>query len=80
MKLSQLGVKSDNVWPIGKHKGVSISLLPTDYLMWVVYDSSLQDYLKQKAYSELSNRNEQDLNNLVDDTRDEVLSSLDDYY
>lgn len=58
MNFTELGLKVSDIWPFGKHKGVKISLLPTNYLVWVVYDSDLKDNWKKKCHYELEKRDE----------------------
>jgi len=32
-------INAETIWPIGKHKGTPIGLLPNDYLQWVLTQS-----------------------------------------
>ena len=52
----ELGLKHIDEWPFGKHKGKSIKDLPTEYLVWVVYDSDINGYPLKWAIQELDRR------------------------
>ena len=52
----KLGLIEIDEWPIGKHKGKSIKDIPTDYLVWVVYDSDIGGMALKTAMKELDRR------------------------
>jgi hypothetical protein len=54
----ELGLIDINEWPWGKHKGKAIEDIPTDYLVWVVYDSDIGGMPLKKAMAELDKREE----------------------
>lgn len=43
-------------WPVGKHRHKKMRDIPTDYLLWVVYESDMPLNLIEKAGRELDRR------------------------
>ena len=68
MKLGELGLIIDNVWSIGKYKDTKMEDLPTHYLNWVVFESSISGPLLNKAKNELELRGD----DLYEDSFDEL--------
>jgi len=60
MKLTKLGLNVSDIWPIGKHKGKLIKDLPEHYLFWVLFETDMDKFLKNKVKFELYNREEVD--------------------
>ena len=43
-------------WPVGKHKHKMMEDIPTDYFLWVVYESDMPKDLMRRAADELDRR------------------------
>tara|TARA_R100001530_G_scaffold3566_4_gene5203 strand:- start:2661 stop:3287 length:627 start_codon:yes stop_codon:yes gene_type:complete len=57
----QLKTKNANgvfVMPGGKHKGVKITEVPTDYMVWCLQNNKFNDDVKPKALAEMKRRND----------------------
>lgn len=56
MIFSNLGLKVDTIWLIGKHKNKEMKDLPIKYLTWVVLDSHIDKFHVLRAKAELERR------------------------
>lgn len=52
----RLGLIEIDEWMMGKYKGKSMNELPTEYLVWVVYDSDIGGMALKWAMQELDKR------------------------
>jgi len=56
MKFSELGLKVSDLWGVGKHRDKRMCELPEKYLLWVVLESTMDQYYINRATRELENR------------------------
>lgn len=54
----KLGLIHIDEFPFGKHKGKPMKEIPTEYLVWIVYDSDIGGMALKWALQELNKREE----------------------
>ena len=64
----KLGLIKIDEWPFGRHKGKPMKELPTEYLVWVVYDSEMGGMALKWAMQELDKRE----GNLTGEIKEEI--------
>ena len=76
----KLGLIVKDEWPLGKHKGKKMFELTSYYLSWVIFDSTLDSNLKDKARVELElrgNKVEELFNGSIDESTKDLRRDYD---